>query len=44
MGWIASFALLIAGLIVKDPQIMIVAGLYAIAGSIEFLSTTKKEK
>lgn len=41
MGWFLSFSLLILGAIVQEYSLFVAAGLFAIAGSIEFLSSRK---
>lgn len=35
MGYIVSLALLIVGLVTRDPQVMIAAGMFGISGAIE---------
>ena len=44
MGWIISIVLLIAAAISVNSDLMIAAGLFAIAGSVEFLSDKKTDK
>lgn len=41
MGWIFALILTAMGLIVKEPLILIAAGLFAIAGSIDFKDIKK---
>lgn len=41
MGWIFALIFTAVGLIVKEPLILIAAGLFAIAGSIDFKDIKK---
>ena len=41
MGWIFVLIFTAVGLIVKEPQFFIAAGLFAIAGSIDFKDIKK---
>lgn len=41
MGWLFALIFTVIGLIVKDPQFIIAAGLFAIAGSIDFKDIKK---
>lgn len=41
MGWLFALILTAVGLIVKEPQFLIAAGLFAIAGSIDLKDIEK---
>lgn len=41
MGWLFALIFTAVGLIVKEPQFLIAAGLFAIAGSIDFKDIKK---
>ena len=41
MGWLFALIFTVIGLIVKEPQFIIAAGLFAIAGSIDFKDIKK---
>ena len=41
MGWLFALIFTAIGLIVKEPQFLIAAGLFAIAGSIDFKDIKK---
>lgn len=41
MGWLFTLIFTAVGLIVKDPQFLIAAGLFAIAGSIDLKDIEK---
>ena len=41
MGWLFALIFAAVGLIVKEPLILIAAGLFAIAGSIDFKDIKK---
>lgn len=41
MGWLFALIFTAVGFIVKEPQFLIAAGLFAIAGSIDFKDIKK---
>jgi len=43
MGWLISIACFAAGLVMRDQQMLIVAGLFAIAGSISYVGNKIKK-